>query len=77
VVKVIELRYGLNYSLIMTPAGIDKFLSIQKEKIELKKPAQVKTVRLVLVEGWYVKNLNVENTVQNVYLLDSQILLFM
>jgi hypothetical protein len=36
VVKVIELRYALNFSLIITPAGIDTFFSTKKGKSQLK-----------------------------------------
>jgi hypothetical protein len=61
VVKVIELKYAFNFSLVITSAEIDTFLSIKKGKIEIKKPAKVMRVSLVHVEKWYVKNLNVEN----------------
>jgi hypothetical protein len=32
VIKVTELKYALNFSLIITPAVIDKLLSIKKRK---------------------------------------------
>jgi len=50
---------------------------VTRGKKEIIKLVQVKTMRLVQVEKQYVRNQNGENTIQNICLLDSQILLLM